>query len=158
MTTIKMTTIKNAIMSGFIATFVVGSILLMKNAMKLFPDIHIAQTLSTIIGQPDHIVWGGVTFVLAGTVLLGLVYAWLAPRVPVRSRLIKGIVFGFIVWLLMMLILMPVAGAGIFGLHRSAVVPAFDLVITLIYGLVLAAMYTPDPGIKELANTDKLAR
>ncbi|MEO7726898.1 MAG: DUF6789 family protein [Burkholderiales bacterium] len=152
---IEMLSIRNAVVSGFIATIVAGSILVMKNAMRVFPDVHIPQTLSTLFGWPDHIVVGGVAVFLAGTLVLSLAYAWIAPRIPVRAASIKGLVFGFAVWLAMMLLLMPAAGAGLFAANRSTAVPAFDLVLMLVYGLVLATMYARDTPTANIAQIDR---
>ncbi|MEO8441872.1 MAG: DUF6789 family protein [Betaproteobacteria bacterium] len=154
----EMISIRNAIVSGFFATFVVGSILLMKNALNWFPEIHIAQTLSTLFGWPSHLIWGGVAFVLIGSIVLGLAYAWVAPRMPVHSKLIKGLAFGLVVWLMMMLVLMPAAGAGMFGLNRGPIVPAFDLIIAMVYGLILAIMYVSGSGFEDAARTNELRR
>ena len=59
-----------------------------------------------------------------------------------RSKTLpKGLLLGMVSWLLMMVVFMPLGGAGLFGLERSAVVPLVTLVLNLIYWVVLAAMY-----------------
>ena len=145
-----MISFKNALTAGCVATVVVGSALVMKNAMKLLPDVHLAQTLSSVFD--GSLVAGGVAFFVIWAVIFGLAYAWLAPLIPVRSNQMKGIVFGFGVWLVMMLVLMPAAGAGVFALHRSATVAAFHLVLMLVYGSVLAALYSPDTDASQNAR------
>ena len=140
----KLSSVKSAILAGFAATFVTSSILLMKNALGAFQEVHIAQTLSNVLGTPDEIMIGGTAFFLIGTVILSVAYAFIRPHIPVRSDLVKGLIFGFGIWLAMMLVLMPLAGAGMFAMNRSAVPVAVDLVLTLLYGLILAAVYQWD--------------
>jgi hypothetical protein len=52
--------------------------------------------------------------------------------------------FGFAIWLAMMLIVMPLAGAGFFAVNRGAIAPAAVLLLTLVYGMTLAAVYAWD--------------
>ena len=140
-----MTSMRSALLGGFIATMVTSFMLIMKNALGKFNEVHIPQTLSSVLGMPDHIVVGGIAFVIIGALLLSVPYAFVAPHMPVRSSLTKGLLFGLGVWLTMMLVLMPAAGAGVFAMNRSsAIVPAFDLALTLIYGLILAFVYAWD--------------
>ncbi len=53
----------------------------------------------------------------------------------------KGLYFGATATLLAWLIVLPLAGAGLFGLHLSAVQPLVSLLQHLAYGLVLAVTY-----------------
>src|ERR1051325_2686625 len=131
-----MISIRSAFLGGFVSTVVVSCMLIMKNALKAFPDVHIPQTISTVFGTPDHVVMGGIAFFVGGTVVLSLIYAAVERYLPGELALVRGLLFGFLVWLGMMLIMMPLAGAGIFALNRSATVPAVELVIALIYGLL----------------------
>ena len=129
--------------------FIVGSTIEilrfpLNNAIGKIPDLHIPQTLSAILGEPYHIMVGGITFFITGTFLFGIIYPWIAPRLPVRSNPIKGLLFGFAIWLAMMLIVMPLAGAGFFATNRGAIAPAAVLVLTLVYGMVFAAVYAWD--------------
>ena len=137
----KLSSVKSAIQAGVVATFVTSVMLLIKNAVGAFKEVHIAQTLSNILGTPDNIVVGAIAFFLIGSLVLSVAYAFIRPYIPVRSDLVKGLIYGVGVWLGMMLVLMPVAGAGIFAMRRSFVPVAVDLVLSLIYGLIMAAVY-----------------
>ena len=44
-------------------------------------------------------------------------------------------------WLVMMLVLMPMAGAGLFGLRLGTMAPLMTLVLHLIFGIVLGWTY-----------------
>jgi uncharacterized membrane protein YagU involved in acid resistance len=123
---------------------VASVMMLMNNAIGKIPDLHIPQTLSVMLGEPDHIMVGGITFFIIGTFLFGVIYPLIAPRLPIRSNLIRGLLFGFAIWLAMMLLVMPLVGAGFFAVNRSAIGPAAALVLTLVYGMTLAAVYAWD--------------
>jgi hypothetical protein len=148
-----MTSLGHAIAGGLVATFVVGAMLMIKNAIGAFPDVHIPQTLSVVIGMPGNLIAGGIAFAVIGMFLLSLVYAVISPRIPFQSKLTKGLIFGFALWLAVMLVVMPLAGAGMFALNRSAVVPAVHLVIMLVYALVLALMSAAGGGAGSTANS-----
>jgi hypothetical protein len=48
----------------------------------------------------------------------------------------------------MMIVMMPMAGAGFFGSHLGMMAPVMTLVLHVIYGFVLGAVYgleRPDP-------------
>ena len=145
--------ITRALAAGLVGTFVTGGALAMKNAIGVLPDVHVPQTLSTVIGTPGNVMAGGIAFFVIGTFMLSLAYAVISPRIPLRSPVIKGVLFGFAVWLTIMLIVMPVAGAGFFALHRSAAVPAAHLLLALLYGLVIAMMYAS--GSRELTMSPR---
>ena len=49
--------------------------------------------------------------------------------------------FGALAWLLMMLIPMPMAGAGLFVMKMGMMTPIMTLVLHLIWGAVLGATY-----------------
>jgi hypothetical protein len=136
--------VRSGILAGFAATCVASVIMLMNNAIGKIPDLHIPQTLSVMLGEPDHIMVGGITFFITGTFLFGIIYPLIAPRLPVRSNPVKGLLFGVAIWLAMMLLVMPLAGAGFFAVNRSAIAPAAVLLLTLVYGMVLAAVYAWD--------------
>lgn len=151
--TATITRVRSGILAGFAATCVASVIMLMNNAIGKIPDLHIPQTLSVMLGEPDHIMVGGITFFITGTFLFGIMYSLIAPRLPVRSNPIKGLLFGFAIWLGLMLIVMPLAGAGFFAVNRGAIAPAAVLLLTLVYGMVLAAVNAWD-----LAGGEPLAK
>src|SRR6516164_4136093 len=61
---------------------------------------------------------------------------------------LNGILFRIGAWILMMVLVMPMAGAGLFGMALGIMVPIATLVLHLIYGAVLGGTYGlehPDP-------------
>jgi hypothetical protein len=140
--------VRDAIASGVAATFAISVIMVMKNATHHVPEVHIAQTLAMFVGS-DHVLVGWAIHLFIGVVLWSLMFALFAPSLPGRSYVIKGAIFGAMVWLAMMVLYMPLAGAGLFGLHRGIAAPIMTLVMHLVYGVVLSGVYgmgtTPGP-------------
>ncbi len=136
-----MTRIKNGFMSGLLATVIAGSMLLMNNALHQFPEVQFARTLSELLGAPGQIMTGVIAILFIGIFAFGALYAVLAPRLPVPSYLGRGLAFGAVSWLVMMVVYMPLVGAGLFGLERSGIVPIAMLVLNLAYWVVLSLTY-----------------
>jgi hypothetical protein len=136
-----MTSIKAGFLSGLLGTYVAGSMLLMNNALHSFPDVRVARTLAGLLGSPGDVMVGVAVILITGIFVFGALFAVLAPRLPMRMYLAKSLAFGLVSWLLMMVLFMPLAGAGLFGLGRSPVVPAVTLVLNLAYWLVLGMSY-----------------
>ena len=136
-----MTSIRMGFLSGLLGTYVAGSMLLVNNAFHSFPDVRVAKTLAEVLGSPGHTLVGVAAILIAGIFVFGALFAVLAPRLPMRMYLAKSLAFAAASWVLMMVLFMPLAGAGFFGLERSPVVPAVTLVLNLAYWLVLGMSY-----------------
>ena len=136
-----MSSIKSGFLSGFVATYVIVSMLAMNNALKSIPEVHVARTLADILGQADRPGVGWIVLMIAGVFVIGGLYAAYSDRLPMRKPLTRGLALGMASWLFMMLVFMPLGGAGLFGLGRSALVPLVTLVLNLVYWVVLAVMH-----------------
>lgn len=129
--------------------------MLMKNALQSVPDVHVAQTISEMLGSPDQISVGIIAILIFGTFVFGGLFALIAPRLPVRTYFAKSLVFGAVSWLLMMVVFMPLGGAGLFGLERSAIVPFATLVLNLAYWVVLGMTFrwmSPSGSLSNAVN------
>jgi len=60
---------------------------------------------------------------------------------PGNGYVSKGMVFGVLAWGLMMVMVMPMAGAGFFGLSLGMMAPVMTLMLHLVYGAVLGSVY-----------------
>ena len=142
------------IVAGFVATVVLSALMLMKQMMGLMPQLNPIEMLTTMAGASTPAV-GWVMHFLLGTVLWGLLFAWLDPKLPGKSHWVKGVVFGIGAWLLMMVIVMPMAGAGLFGMQLGMMAPIMTLVLHIIFGAVLGGVYgaqKPEPAHQVLAG------
>lgn len=87
-----------------------------------------------------------VLMVLKGMMAWGGGFAILYYAIPANSAVIKGIVFGIAAWLGMMMVVMPMAGAGLFGMNFGIMAPIMTLVLHFIFGAVLGKVYAAYPA------------
>lgn len=135
-----MNTVKG-MLAGFVATIVVSALMLTKSAMGLIPELNIILMLTDLVGLRTPAAGWLVHFAI-GTVMWGGLFAWFNPRLPGKSYVMRGIAFAFSVWLLMMLVFMPIAGAGLFATRLGIMAPTMTLMLHLIFGAVLGAIYS----------------
>lgn len=134
-----MNTLKAGFTGGLVATIVLSAILVAKGMMGLMPELDVIKMLSAMMGTPAAIGW--VAHFMIGTILWGGLFALLYDHVPGGGAASKGIAFGVAVWLAMMIAVMPMAGAGLFGLSLGIMAPVMTLVLHVIFGAVLGAVY-----------------
>lgn len=144
------------LVAGFAATVVLSGLMMMKSAMGIMPQLDLIEMMSRMMGAPDSPALGWLVHFGIGTVAWGLLYAWLEPRLPGETHTLRGIVFASIAWLLMMIVLMPMAGVGFFGLDLDIMAPIMTLVLHVIFGAVLgwvfgmAAGYAPSAAMHDV--------
>jgi hypothetical protein len=132
--------------AGFVATIVLSALMLMKAMMGVMPELNPIKMIADTLGAPPAVGW--VMHFMIGTVLWGTLFAWLDPTLPGESHWLKGIVFAVGAWLIMMIVMMPMAGAGFFGTHLGMTAPVMTLILHIVFGFVLGAVYAlerPDP-------------
>lgn len=133
------------IIAGFVATMVLSILMLIKSMMGLMPELNLIAMLTGMahqsMGLPATPVVGWIIHFMIGTLLWGIVFALVYEPLPGNSPVAKGLVFSMFAWLLMMIIVMPMAGAGLFGMHLGLMAPVMTLVLHLIWGAVLGAVY-----------------
>jgi len=134
-----MNNIGKGMIAGFVATAVLSMLMLMKSAMGLMPELDIISMLSGMMGS--GLAMGWIAHFMIGTVIWGGLFALFGPKLPGGSFWLKGVIFGVGAWLLMMLAVMPMAGAGVFGMNLGMVAPVMTLMLHLIYGTVLGGVY-----------------
>jgi hypothetical protein len=133
--------VKIASAAGFVATIVIGAMLLMNNAVHGVQNVGIGKLLAALLGEPDHVFYGWLAFLVLGIFICSNLYAFLAPKIPIRSFLVNGLLFALVCWLILMIVLWPLAGAAPFLLDRGHVQAAATLVLSLVYWLVFSAIY-----------------
>lgn len=126
--------------AGLVAALVLVVILNVQTALGVMPQAHIITLLSGLgaIGRggawADHFI--------VGVLVWGLAYGSLTPLMPKWPDWLKGLAFGVVAWLLMMLIFMPVVGAGLFARKLGIEAAAFMLGLHLIFGIVMGVSYS----------------
>lgn len=136
--------IKDGLIAGFIATVFLSILMIVKAKLGLLPKMNPIDDILFIadkfLGVEVTLAVGWGLHFFIGTVLWGAAYVFISPRLP-GSDLSKGLMFGLIAWLAMMVAFMPMAGDGFFGLVVGPVVPVATLMLHLAYGAVLGFAY-----------------
>jgi len=125
--------------AGFVATTVLSTLMLMKMMMGVMPELNPIKMISDMLGASPAVGW--VMHFMIGSVLWGSLFAWLDPNIPGEGHWQRGILFGVGAWLVMMIVMMPMAGAGFFGSHLGMMAPVMTLVLHVVFGFVLGAVY-----------------
>jgi len=123
------------LIAGIIATAVLSALMLLKGAMGMLPQFNVIAMLANTLGGGPIVGW--IAHIAIGVVFYGLIIANLAGFLPGAATTVKGMVLGVIGWLIMMLIAMPIMGAGIFASNLGIPVVVATLVLHLIFGAVL---------------------
>lgn len=127
--------------AGLIATSVLSLIMALKAVLGVMPQVNAIAMLTAMsharLGLPASPAVGWIEHFVIGTVIWGMAFAWFVSRSGSLNRVVAGIAFSIAAWLAMMLILMPLAGAGVFGLQRGIAPLVVTLVLHVVYGTVL---------------------
>ncbi|MEO6966956.1 MAG: DUF6789 family protein [Rhodanobacteraceae bacterium] len=127
------------LVAGLIATVVLTILMVIKAKMGMLPQLNIPMMLAGMLG--GALIVGWIAHFVIGIVIYGLVLANAYDVIPGANATVKGLVLSVIGWLIMMIILMPLAGAGLFGMNLGIMAPIATLILHLIYGAVLGASY-----------------
>ncbi len=134
-----MSHVGKGMVAGFAATLVLSALMLMKSAIGLMPELDLPRMLGGMMGAGPGLGW--IIHFMIGTVLWGALFAWLDPNLPGGSHWLKGVVFGMGAWMLMMILAMPMAGAGLFGMRLGIMAPIMTGMLHAIWGAVLGGTY-----------------
>lgn len=131
----------NGLMAGLTATVVLSVLMIVKGMMGLMPDLNVIAMLSGYMGSGSMMGW--LAHIMIGVIGYGLVYSLLFGNWPMGGHGLRGILLGVAGWLVMMVVLMPVMGAGLFGtaMPSGMMVPVATLVLHVIFGAVLGLSY-----------------
>jgi hypothetical protein len=133
--------IAKGLAAGAAATAVLSMLMVMKTAMGVMPQLDLPKMIAGMMGAPDTPALGWAIHAMIGIVGYGLAIALLDGRLPGKSATLHGLLLGFAGWLVMMVMLMPMAGAGLFGMALGMMAPLMTLVLHLIFGAVLGSTF-----------------
>jgi hypothetical protein len=125
--------------AGLIATIVLSICMIVMPAIGLLPELNLVTVLSHALGAQSAVA-GWIAHYVVGVLLWGALFAWLDPKM-FFPHWINGLLFASVVWLGVMLVIMPLAGEGVFGLRIGIVTPTITLFLHWIYGAVLGSVY-----------------
>jgi hypothetical protein len=136
-----MVKIKRCLISAAVSTFVLSAVFVIKAMMGLMPELDMPKMIAGMLGAADQPAIGWAVHVMIGVVGYGLAFAALADRLPGRSRAAQGMMLAFGGWLIMMIMLMPMAGGGFFGMALGVMAPAMTLMLHLMFGAIVGGTY-----------------
>ncbi len=125
--------------AGFVATLVLSGLLLLKSTMDLVPELNIIRLLTSLGSIGTVAAW--MDHFIVGVVVWGLLFGAYDAIASRPAYWLKGIIFGVFAWVVMMLVFMPLAKAGIFGSRIGPMAAAVTLIYHLVYGAVLGTTY-----------------
>jgi hypothetical protein len=129
------------IVAGGVATAVLSAVMLLISATGFEPQLELTRLLLTVLDEPTERILGWILHFAVGSLLLGGLFAYIEPRLSADSHAKRGILFGLIAWLIVMLVFLPAAGLGYFGFQLSVLAPLVMLALHVLYGAVLGWMY-----------------
>ena len=130
-----------AVVAALVATIVLSLLFVMKDVMGIMPQLNLPRMIAGMMGMPDAPIAGWAVHFFIGVVVYGAALALLDEHLPGNSKIGHGVLLATVGWLMMMVVLMPMAGAGLFGLNLGVSAPIMTLMLHLIFGAVLGAYY-----------------
>jgi hypothetical protein len=129
------------LLAGLVATIVLSALMLMKSMMGIMPELDLPKMLAGMMGPPGNVALGWAVHFMIGVVGYGIVMALLDEPLPGDRSTAHGVLIAFVGWLIMMVVPMPMAGAGFFAMKMGMMAPVMTLVLHLIFGAVLGWTY-----------------
>lgn len=129
------------LLAALVATIVLSALMVGKSMMGVMPALDLPMMIAGMMGRPDMPAVGWGVHFMIGVVGYGAAMALLDAHLPGDSHVMHGVMVGVIGWLVMMVMLMPMMGAGIFGMGMGVMAPMMTLVLHLIFGAVLGWTY-----------------
>ncbi|HYE43759.1 MAG TPA: DUF6789 family protein [Caulobacteraceae bacterium] len=141
--------------AGFAATTAISLLVVLKEVARILYGLDLVGLLSGLFDAPVWAAWLMHFFI--GTVVWGALFAALAPRIPGSTCVVKGILFAVGAWLVMQLIVMPLAGQGFFGTRYTFWAPLVTLALHILYGAVLGGTFARLKGYWHVHHEHKVA-
>jgi hypothetical protein len=130
--------VTEGVTAGLIATIVITIAMLAQQASGIAPDFNLIELLKQAATGPDTVFAWIVHFVLG--IAFGGLFAAFSPHVP-GPHWLRGLLFGVLVWLVMMIAFLPAAGMPMFALGSGAAIPMTALGLCAVFGLALGEAY-----------------
>lgn len=132
-----------------VAATVVMTAMMMFVAPLMGVHMDIAASLAGMMNMPWAV--GLAAHMMLGVIVFPLVYAFiLASRLP-GSPVLRGLIFGSVLWLMMEAAVMPMLGAGFFGMNGPGMKGAVAaLMAHLAYGAILGFLAAGRSSAAEL--------
>ena len=135
-----MNRIRPGLLAGFIGVAISTLTNVFLRAVGLFPEVMDLKYMAEVVIDPARepipaFLLGIVIHLVLGTAI-GVIYYLLIKSPSVRI----GVLFMIGNWLMMMIILFPIAHRGFFGLAQGAIMPIATLALNLEYGVIIGVL------------------
>jgi hypothetical protein len=127
-----------AVFSGLLGTMVMMVVMLILPVTGL-PKLAQPDIIAAILGMEEFVGWG--VYFLMGAVFAVLYHYAFAHRLPIESNAVKGLLFGFVVFVLAtaVVFVLPMLGINAHQAESSVIdIAAVSLIGHLIYGVMVA--------------------
>jgi hypothetical protein len=127
------------VLGGFIGTIAMTMMMYWVGPLMGLMKMDIAQGLGSMLG----VGWaeGMIMHFMNGSLIFPAIYAFLLYRLLPGKPVVKGMIWGAILWLMAQLIVMPMMGGGVFSSNRGGTMAAAaSLMGHLVYGAILGAV------------------
>ncbi len=121
-----MSNIVKGMVAGLAATVLLSLLMMGKAMMGVMPDLDVVAMLAKMMGS--SLAMGWIAHFMIGTIIWGGAFALFNNLIPGSGQVGKGVIFGVADWLMMMVAVMPMAGAGLFGMNLGIMAPMMTLV------------------------------
>ena len=128
-------------LAGLAATVVLSALMVMKAMMGIMPALDLPRMIAGMMGAPNAPLLGWIVHFMIGVVGYGIAIVVFGNSATGAGNVMRGIAIGVVGWLIMMLMLMPMVGAGFFGLNMGVMAPMMTLILHIIFGAVLGWVY-----------------
>ncbi len=124
--------------AGLFAASVAAVALKLNAQTNFFPPIDPIGAIGALTGTGAAGGW--IVFLILGAAV-GALFAWLDPDLPGDSLRQRGMILSSLIWAAMALLVMPLAGLGLFGLEHGLFLALAILALHLMFGAVLGGTY-----------------
>jgi hypothetical protein len=136
----------SALVGGLVATSVVTAMIYVGPALGLDP-LDFAAMLGAVIvgGLAEPMIIGLLIHLVNGSIIFPTVFVFLLYRMLPGPSWLRGMAWGITLWVLLQLVLMPLAGMGLFSSKapHPMLSVAWSLAMHGLYGIILGMIARP---------------
>jgi hypothetical protein len=136
-----MTDVFKGIVAGGIAAGAISLLMLAQSAAGVLPQVSLIHLLLVLVEVPREHTFGWILHFVIGSLIWGSLFTSVELRLGTDSHTKAGILFGVILWLVVVLVFMPAAHEGYFGFQLARLAPLVMLALHVVYGAVLGWTY-----------------
>ena len=137
-----------SVIAGLAGSIVPNVLFYLKTKLGILPTFvpytELHKTLAAVTGTSVHPLVPWLLSFANGAIVLGPLFRTTYLLLPGERGFIKGLYFGFLGWLIVSLVFLPLIGLGVFAANASlgAWPPLMMLLMLLIYGAVTGTVYS----------------